>query len=129
MAFNDRHSAMTIVDPAPASLLPPRGRLGKIAVVQREMQGLAAKARVIADQALLDLLATDPPRREDRRPPWSQLAQPAGFPSWYSTMGGDRIVGERFWIYASRKKGSVAGAQWPVRSADNIVVPRRRRGG
>jgi hypothetical protein len=34
-----------------------------------------------------------------------------------------RIVGERFWIYASRKKWSVTGDQWPVKTADNIVVP------
>src|SRR5205823_5046542 len=34
-----------------------------------------------------------------------------------------RIVGERFWIYASRKKWSVGSGQWPVKSADNIVVP------
>src|SRR5215217_4549196 len=34
------------------------------------------------------------------------------------------IVGERFWIYATRKKWSVAGDQWSVKRADNIVVPR-----
>jgi hypothetical protein len=25
-----------------------------------------------------------------------------GIPSWYSTMGGDKIIGERFHIYASK---------------------------
>lgn len=34
-----------------------------------------------------------------------------------------RIIGERFWIYASKKKWPVASGQWPVKSADNIVVP------
>ena len=34
-----------------------------------------------------------------------------------------RIIGRRFWIYASRKKLSVANDQWPVKFADNIVVP------
>ncbi|MGB7160346.1 MAG: ASCH domain-containing protein [Tepidisphaeraceae bacterium] len=34
-----------------------------------------------------------------------------------------RVVGERFHIYATKKKRSVAGGQWPVKSADNIVVP------
>ncbi len=34
-----------------------------------------------------------------------------------------RIIGKRFWIYASQKKWSVAGGQWSVRKADNIVVP------
>ena len=33
------------------------------------------------------------------------------------------IVGERFYIYACKKKGSAASGQWPVKSADNIVVP------
>src|SRR5437870_4417151 len=32
-----------------------------------------------------------------------------------------RIVGERFYIYASRKKWSVTSGQWPVKTADNIV--------
>src|SRR5687768_17403171 len=35
-----------------------------------------------------------------------------------------RIVGERFYIYASKRKSPVASGQWPVKSADNIAVPR-----
>jgi predicted transcriptional regulator len=34
-----------------------------------------------------------------------------------------RIIGERFHIYASLKKLPVASGQWPVKNADNIVVP------
>src|SRR5829696_3720092 len=34
-----------------------------------------------------------------------------------------RIVGERFYIYACKRKASVASGQWPVKRADNIVVP------
>ena len=34
-----------------------------------------------------------------------------------------RIIGERFYIYASKKKWSVASDQWSVKKADNIVVP------
>ena len=34
-----------------------------------------------------------------------------------------RIVGERFWIYASKRKWSLADGRWSVKKADNIVVP------
>jgi hypothetical protein len=42
-----------------------------------------------------------------------------------------RIIGQRFWIYAARKKGwgfdefnrAAAGGRWSVKQADNIVVP------
>jgi hypothetical protein len=34
-----------------------------------------------------------------------------------------RIIGERFYIYASRKTWSGGGLRWPVRTADNIAVP------
>jgi hypothetical protein len=37
-----------------------------------------------------------------------------------------KILGERFHIYASGKKWSVAGTQWPVKAADNIVVPNEK---
>jgi hypothetical protein len=38
-----------------------------------------------------------------------------------------KIIGERFWIYACQKQGSVEtgsrlGVQWPVKKADNIVM-------
>jgi hypothetical protein len=34
-----------------------------------------------------------------------------------------RIIGQRFHIYASKKKWSAASSPWPVTGADNIVVP------
>ena len=34
-----------------------------------------------------------------------------------------RIIGERFWIYAAGKKWSGVSGRWPVKQADNIVVP------
>ena len=34
-----------------------------------------------------------------------------------------RIVGERFWIYASKRKWSADGDGWSVKRADNITVP------
>ena len=34
-----------------------------------------------------------------------------------------RIVGERFWIYASKRKSGVESGEWGVKMADNIVVP------
>src|SRR3954454_1684446 len=44
---------------------------------------------------------------------------------------GTRIIGQRFWIYASKKKLPVVsgrfdvahGGQWSVKTADNIVAP------
>ena len=35
-----------------------------------------------------------------------------------------KIIGERFLIYASKSKLPVVGGQLPVKTADNIVVPR-----
>jgi predicted transcriptional regulator len=35
-----------------------------------------------------------------------------------------RIIGERFHIYASKRKLPVVSGQWSVKIADNIVVPR-----
>jgi hypothetical protein len=37
-----------------------------------------------------------------------------------------RIIGQRFWIYASGKKPALADGRWLVRSADNIIVPNER---
>src|SRR5215208_2508989 len=34
-----------------------------------------------------------------------------------------RIVGERFYIYATKRPMSVVRGQWPVTRAENIVVP------
>jgi hypothetical protein len=34
-----------------------------------------------------------------------------------------RIVGERFYLYASKTKWPVVRGQWPVKGADNVVVP------
>src|SRR5205823_13366640 len=35
-----------------------------------------------------------------------------------------RIIGERFYIYASKRNWSVVGGRWSVRQADNIGVPK-----
>jgi hypothetical protein len=35
-----------------------------------------------------------------------------------------RIIGERFFIYASKRKLRVVSGQWSVKTADNIAVPR-----
>jgi hypothetical protein len=35
-----------------------------------------------------------------------------------------RIIGERFYIYASKRKLPVVSGQWSVKTADNIAVPR-----
>src|SRR5437016_5833420 len=37
-----------------------------------------------------------------------------------------RIIGERFHIYATKRKWSVDSDQWPVKTADNIVVPNQQ---
>ena len=54
-------------------------------------------------------------RRLSIRQPYAELilrdqdggvSHSGGFPSSYSTMGGDRIIGERFYIYASKAKAA-----------------------
>ena len=34
-----------------------------------------------------------------------------------------QIIGERFYIYASKRKLSVVCGRWSMRTADNIVMP------
>ena len=34
-----------------------------------------------------------------------------------------KIIGERFWIYASKTKSAPPTDQWSVKRADNIIVP------
>ena len=36
-----------------------------------------------------------------------------------------RVIGQRFYIYASKRTWSVGSSPWPVTRADNIVVPRK----